>query len=144
MNAVRLPISPLLYNSSPEYRYRVERLVGLANKFELLVILEERGESETTESHDLDLFWRLAASRFRGNPNVFFAPFSARLAALIRQTGAPQPVIVSAPENAPRIYGQNFIYEVTPHYALMRSVRGSLAAVWLSGVHRSHPYADRS
>ncbi len=91
MNAVRLPVSAAEFNSNPEYRPRVERLVRLANQLELLVILET---SETAQKTDLRLFWKNAAERFKDYPNIFFAPLSLSLAAEIRKSGALQPLIV--------------------------------------------------
>ena len=147
MNAVRLPISATEYDGSSEYRSRVERLVRLANQFELLVILETSGP-QGTEPRDLNLFWINVAARFRGNPNVFFAPLSARLAAVIRQSGARQPVIVAGPETAiPE--DRDIIYEVTPRYASVRTDRdrwqqfGSAAATVPVLVNGLDPQFDR-
>ena len=147
MNAVRLPVSAAEYISNPGYRSRVERLVCLANTLELLVILETRVPQET-RPHDLDLFWKIAASRFSDNPNIFFAPLSVRLVAAIRQAGARQPVIVAETENA-FIEDRNIIYEVTPHYAsgptesaLRRQLGSALSTVPLL-VNGLDPQFDR-
>jgi uncharacterized protein (TIGR03437 family) len=115
MNAVRLPVSATEYDANSEYRSRVERLVNLSNRFELLVILETGGPPHETESRDLAVFWSRAAADFRRYPNVFFAPLSAFLVAAIRESGARQPVIVADEVKAPD--DPNVIYEVTPHYA---------------------------
>ena len=68
-------------------------------------------------------FWADLAARFRDNPNVFFAPLSARAVPSIRQTGALQPVIIDGPETA--LLGErNIIYEMTPHYAALKTDAG--------------------
>jgi uncharacterized protein (TIGR03437 family) len=107
MNAVRLPVSAIAYVNDSGYRSRVERLVRLANQFELLVILE------TSESGDLNTFWIAIGERFKDSPNIFFAPSSESLAAAIRQSGAHQPVIVTDGDISEN---PNIIREVTPHY----------------------------
>ena len=113
MNAVRLPVSATAFNANPAYRLRVERLVGLANRLELLVILET---SDAARKADLSLFWKSAAARFKDNPNIFFAPLSLSLARQIRKTGALQPVIVHHES-------RGVIYELsTPHFLIPATV----------------------
>ena len=59
MNAVRLPVLPRAYESDALYRAAVERIVGLANQLELLVIL-------TADSREAsEAFWRDFAGDFR-------------------------------------------------------------------------------
>jgi uncharacterized protein (TIGR03437 family) len=113
MNAVRLPVSAAEFNSNPEYRLRVERLIGLANQLELLVILET---SEAAKKTDLRLFWKNVATRFKDNPNTFFAPLSLSLAAEIRKSGALQPLIVTGPAIV-RHESRGLIYERTARLA---------------------------
>ena len=113
MNAVRLPVSAAEFNSNPEYRLRVERLVSLVNQLELLVILET---SETAQKTDPRLFWKNVAACFKGYPNIFFAPLSFSLAAEIRKSGALQPLIVIGPAKA-HYGGRGFIYELTARVA---------------------------
>jgi len=112
MDAVRLPISAVAYQESAEYRARVDRLVRTANQFELLAILE----TQELGSPDLDPFWTAIAARFKDNPNVFFAPLLAPLAAAVRRSGARQPLILALTEKA-QFNDRDIIYEITPHYA---------------------------
>jgi uncharacterized protein (TIGR03437 family) len=148
MNAVRLPVSATEYDANSEYQSRVERLVRLSNRLELLVILETSGLPHETEPRDLAVFWQLAAARFRGYPNVFFAPLSGFLVAAIRQSGARQPVILAGPDQAP-IEGPNIIDEVTPRYAAThmdadrRQQFGSAAATVPVLVNGLDPQLDR-
>jgi uncharacterized protein (TIGR03437 family) len=107
MNAVRLPVSATEFNANPEYRLRVERLIGLANRLELLVILET---SEGARKTDLRPFWKNVAARFKDYPNLFFAPISLSLAAEIRKSGALQPLIVHRKS-------RGLIYELTTRVA---------------------------
>jgi uncharacterized protein (TIGR03437 family) len=101
MNAVRLPVSAGEFNSSGEYRSRVERIVRLANQFELLVILEASAGSGSYEE-----FWRRLAECFREYPNVFFAPLRGSMVSVIRESGARQPVIVEDSVDDPNIVVQ--------------------------------------
>jgi uncharacterized protein (TIGR03437 family) len=148
MNAVRLPVGAKEYNAYPPYRTRVERLVRLANQFELLVILEASGVPGNTANRDLDLFWTQAAADFRDNPNVFFAPLSARHVAAIRQSGARQPLIVALPDK-PSVKDRNVVYEVRPSYAGIRTEGerrehlGSAASVVPIIVNGLDPQFDR-
>lgn len=122
MNAVRLPVSAVEFEASAAYRSRVDRLVRLANQFELLVILETTELPRDAASHIAELFWTHAAAHFKDNPNIFFAPLSRSLVAAIRQSGATQPVIVEGFEKQSPDDGA-VIYEVTPHYATTRTDR---------------------
>jgi uncharacterized protein (TIGR03437 family) len=98
----------------------VEKIVRLANRLELLTILETSEPPQRNRPGDLDLFWKLAAACFRDNPNIFFAPLSVRGAAAIRQSGARQPLILTGPPS-PRIKDPDVIWQVTPHYSGART-----------------------
>ena len=113
MNAVRLPVSATEFISNPEYRLRVERLIGVANQLELLVVLET---SQTARKTDLKPFWKNAAARFKDYPNLFFAPLSPSLAGEIRESGALQPLIVTGPAKAHH-EARGFVYELAARVA---------------------------
>jgi uncharacterized protein (TIGR03437 family) len=132
MNAVRLPVSATEYIKDSGYRSRVEHLVRLANQLELLVILQ------SSEPLDLNTFWVAVAARFKDNPNIFFAPLSSSQAAPIRQSGARQPIIVSDSEDP------NIIYEVTPHYARIKTQQFASAAATPLLVNGLDPQLDQA
>ncbi|PYT32964.1 MAG: hypothetical protein DMG57_00030 [Acidobacteria bacterium] len=123
MNAVRIPVSVAQYEAGSAYKLRLEEFVRLANRLELLVIIEASEPFYETQPGDSNLFWADLAARFRDNPDVFFAPLSARRVRSIRQTGALQLLIIDGPETA--LLGErNIIYEVTPHYAALKTDAG--------------------
>lgn len=119
MNAVRIPVDADAYEANSAYRSRVEKLVHLANQFELLVILETTGVTKNTASGD-SLFWDHAAAAFREDPNIFFAPLFPRFVSAVRKAGAQQPVIIEGLDEAPAA-DSGIIYQVTPHYAAIRA-----------------------
>jgi hypothetical protein len=100
--------------------------VGLANRLELLVILEAEAQGAQTDA--LRAFWRNIAACFRDRPNVFFAARSLRFADVIRQSGAGQPVIITD-SVSPRNAGGDLIYQVTPRYAAPKSRHFGMAEI---------------
>jgi len=110
MNAIRVALDPAEYVRSEEYRARADRLLHLANDLELLVVVE-------ASSPD-DAFWPRIATRFRDEPDVFFAPLHREFVAAIRNAGARQPVIV---EGDP-LPDPGAIYQVSPRYAGTQAV----------------------
>jgi uncharacterized protein (TIGR03437 family) len=122
MNAVRIPIRAPEYNAGSVYRSRLDRLVDLANRLELLVILEADARREPAGRDGLGIFWRNIARHFRDHPNVFFAALSLRFADIIRASGARQPVIVTDSVSPGDVRG-NLIYQTTPSYEAMRKQR---------------------
>jgi uncharacterized protein (TIGR03437 family) len=138
MNAVRLPVSPLQFEESGDYRARVREVVESANRFELLTILAA-DPAEQLAPPALAHFWARCAGEFKGHPSVFFAPggldgagktselrsdgqggaLSHWVVDAIRSAGAEQPVLVAAGEFP--VHGRNVIYEVTPRYATTRT-----------------------
>jgi uncharacterized protein (TIGR03437 family) len=112
MNAVRIPVNAPDYEADPQVRTRVKAIVGMANRFELVVILDADRANAA--------FWAHYAADFKDNPNVFFALSAVddpqHVAEAIRFAGAMQPVIVPAIVNDP-----NAIYEVSPSYATLET-----------------------
>src|SRR5205823_888750 len=90
MNAVR--VAPGGQDST-----RIEDVVRIANRLELLVILETGA----------------APQSIRSNPNVLFAVSTPQALASLRAEGVTQPVIVRGFRPA----DPNIIREVTPRYA---------------------------
>jgi cytochrome c peroxidase len=114
MNTVRLPLLATEYERNSAYRNRVVEIVRTANRLELLVILAPDASKAAPS------FWTNLAVAFRENPNVFFGVnHNGAAVALIRATGARQPIVGAAPGDF--IRDSNFIYEVSPHYATTRT-----------------------
>ena len=118
MNAVRLPVSPLQYENSADYRALAREVVESANRFELLVILAA-DPAEQLSPEALAHFWEHCATEFKGRPNLFFAPERGQsLVDAIRAAGAQQPVVVAA--EFP-VHDPNAIFQATPRYATTRT-----------------------
>lgn len=117
MNAVRLPLGAREYVGSASYRASVKRVILNANEFELLVIAEA-GSGASQE------FWKLFATDYKSNPNLFYAPASGDFVAAIRAAGAAQPVILPDESNNPAPELQT-IRQITPHFATIRDTLSS-------------------
>ena len=94
MNAVRIP-------AGEGDRARVAEVVRMANRLELLAIVEADSAPASF------------AAAFRDNPNVFFAISSQDALAALRSAGAAQPAILRGFAGD----DPNAVFEMTPRYA---------------------------
>jgi len=113
MNTVRISAKPDDFNASRDYQFALKRVLLLARRLELLVILDA-GETESAED-SLMRFWCEVASQYKDDPDVFFAIGHARFVRTIRQHGAGQPVIVRSPERF-EITDPDVIFEDSPAF----------------------------
>ncbi len=112
MNAVRLPVDPVLYLKDAAFRERIRTVTETSNHLELLVIMEADSDSPA--------FWTALAGDYRNNQNVFFAisPVLTGAAAqcavdAIREAGATQPIVAGDAT----LKDRNLILQVAPRYA---------------------------
>jgi uncharacterized protein (TIGR03437 family) len=117
MNTVRISANPEDFNTNPDYQFALKRLLLLARRVELLVILDA-GEKQWPED-SLAHFWRGAASQYKDDPDVFFAVGHARFIQTIRQLGARQPLIVRNLERS-EVADRDVIFEDSPAFSEIR------------------------
>ena len=121
MNAVRLPLNLLDFESAPKFFQAAGEVVRRANDLELMVILSASDSAETVPAEILVRFWRDCSTFFKDYPQVVFEldtghdVIRREFIAAIRAGGAKQPVLVSGwREN--KVDDVNAIYVVYPRY----------------------------
>jgi uncharacterized protein (TIGR03437 family) len=124
MNTVRISAHPDEFNDSQQYQAALRRLVLLANRLELLVVLDAAAQESTDAS--LLRFWAEIALQYKNSPDVFFAIRHARFESAIRQSGARQPIIVRN-EEISEVRDPNVILEDSPDFGELRADRNRLA-----------------